>query len=100
MNRDFKENKSTAEKEEKLILSPDWDNPEVFFKLYDQFSPALFGLILKWVKDPKISEALLQRVFVKAWEKRHLYNASNGRVFTWLYGITFQACNNYLQSKV
>lgn len=100
MGRAIKESKSIAGKEEKLIPNLDWDNPEIFFKIYDQFSPALFGLIVKWVEDPKMSEALLQLVFIAAWEKRHLYNAANERVFTWLYGITLQACNNYLRSKI
>ncbi len=70
-----------------------------FSKLYDRFSPALLGLILKWIKDKELAENLLQDVFVKAWRNRELYDAAKGRMFTWLYRITRNICIDHLRSK-
>jgi RNA polymerase sigma-70 factor (ECF subfamily) len=70
-----------------------------FSKLYDNFSPVLFGLITKWVKDREAAENLLQDVFIKAWRSREQYDAAKGKVFTWLYNITRHLCIDYLRSK-
>lgn len=75
------------------------DNQQHFSKLYDRFSPVLFGLITRWIKDTEVAENLLQDVFVKAWKSRELYDASKGRLFTWLYNITRNICIDHLRSK-
>jgi RNA polymerase sigma-70 factor (ECF subfamily) len=70
-----------------------------FSRLYNNYSAALFGLILKWVKDAETAENLLQDVFVKAWRSRELYDSSKGKIFTWLYNITRNICIDHLRSK-
>jgi RNA polymerase sigma-70 factor (ECF subfamily) len=70
-----------------------------FSKLYDNYSAALFGLILKWVRDMEAAENLLQDAFVKAWRSRELYDAEKGKIFTWLYNITRNICIDHLRSK-
>jgi RNA polymerase sigma factor (sigma-70 family) len=71
----------------------------LFGQLYDRFSGALLGIILTRVSDAGIAENLLQDVFVKAWRRRELYDASKGRIFTWLYSITRSICIDYLRSR-
>lgn len=70
-----------------------------FSRLYDNYSAALFSLILKWIKDKEAAENLLQDVFVKAWRSRELYDATKGKIFTWLYNITRNICIDHLRSK-
>ncbi|MDP4263290.1 MAG: RNA polymerase sigma factor [Bacteroidota bacterium] len=70
-----------------------------FSRLYDHYSGALFGLILKWIRDTEVAENLLQDVFVKAWRSRELYDASKGKIFTWLYNIARHICIDHLRSK-
>lgn len=70
-----------------------------FSKLFDWFSPVIFGIIRKWVKDPETSKDLLQDVFIKAWRNRKLYDAGKGRLFTWLYRIARNICIDHLRSK-
>ncbi len=70
-----------------------------FSKLYESYSAALFGLITKWIKDTEVAENLLQDVFVKAWRNRLQYDATKGRIFTWLYNITRNICIDYFRSK-
>jgi RNA polymerase sigma-70 factor (ECF subfamily) len=75
------------------------NDQRLFSKLYDNYSAALFSLILKWIKDKETAENLLQDVFVKAWRNRELYDSSKGKIFTWLYNITRNICIDHLRSK-
>lgn len=70
-----------------------------FTKLYHHYAPALFGTILKWIKDRETAENLLQDAFIKAWRNRHRYDAAKGRLFTWLYRIVRNLCIDYLRSR-
>ena len=90
---------SPCENESELLLCLQSDDQRDLKKFYDRFSAAVFGLILKWVNDYGAAENLLQDVFVKAWRSRGLYDASKGRIFTWLYNITRHMCIDYLRSK-
>lgn len=85
--------------EDEMLLLLKSGNHRDFSKLYDTFSAALFTLLQKWVKDTGVAENLLQDVFVKAWHSRDLYDASRGRLFTWLYRITRNVCIDYFRSK-
>jgi RNA polymerase sigma-70 factor (ECF subfamily) len=87
------------EAEDEMLFCLQSNDQRHFSKLYDRFSPALFGLIQKWIKDKEVAENLLQDVFIKAWRSRELYNAAKGRLFTWLYRITRNICIDHLRSK-
>lgn len=60
---------------------------EAFAQLYDRYSAALFGIILKVVKDQARAEEVLQDSFVKIWKSIHSYDPSKGRPFTWMLNI-------------
>lgn len=85
--------------DDNMWLDLDSDNPEYFSKLYDKFSPALLGVIVKRVDDQPIAEIILENAFVKAWQRRKLFDKTKGRPFTWLYSITQTTCTDYLNSK-
>lgn len=62
-------------------------NVEAFERLYDNYSKALFGVSSKIVRSDEIAEDVLQEAFVKIWKKIHSYDASKGRLFTWMLNI-------------
>lgn len=68
---------------EKLSLR----DQQAFHWLYDQYSPALFGVIRKIVHDEEHARDLLQDSFVKVWNNLDAYDASKGRLFTWLLNV-------------
>ncbi|GAB4023425.1 sigma-70 family RNA polymerase sigma factor [Spirosoma migulaei] len=63
-------------------------SPTAFSTLYDAYSPALLGTLLRLVKDQPRAEDLLQDVFIKIWSTIDSYDAQQGRLFTWLLTIT------------
>ena len=99
MTTTYNDKTATGENEQEFLYCLQSNDERHFPKLYDRFSAAVFGLILKWVNDTGAAENLLQDVFVKAWRCRHLYDASKGRIFTWLYNITRNMCIDYMRSK-
>ena len=55
--------------------------------LYDKYSGALFGTILRVVRSQEIAEEVLQDTFTKVWRNIESYDTSKGRLFTWLINI-------------
>jgi RNA polymerase sigma-70 factor (ECF subfamily) len=56
-------------------------------ELYDAYGGALFGVVLRIVQSRELAEQVLQDTFVKAWRNGASYDASKGRLFTWLLNI-------------
>ena len=60
---------------------------QAFQWLYDQYSAALYGVVLRIVRDDEQAQDLLQDIFVKIWKNLDSYDASKGRLFTWILNI-------------
>lgn len=58
-----------------------------FSKLYDMYSGALYGLILKIVLDEEIAQDVLQDSFVKIWKNCQSYAQEKGSFYTWMLNI-------------
>ena len=59
----------------------------------------LFGVINKVVNDDQTSQDVLQDVFVKIWNNINRYDASKGRIYTWMLNIARNAAIDKLRSK-
>jgi len=55
--------------------------------VFENYGPALNGVIVRIVKDQRISEEVLQDALVKIWNKIELYDAKQSGLFTWMMGI-------------
>lgn len=55
--------------------------------LYDNYSDALFGVILRIVQQEELAEEILQDTFLKIWKFRESYDDNKGRFFTWMLNI-------------
>lgn len=52
--------------------------------LYDNYSAALYGSILKIVRDEDVASDTLQDTFVKIWKNIDQYSKEKGTLFTWM----------------
>lgn len=84
--------------EEDLIRGLIARDERIFALLYDHYSHALLGIILKIVKNEAEAENLLQDCFVKIWKNCHQYDSTKGRLFTWLLNIARNTALNFLRS--
>ena len=60
---------------------------KAFPELYDNYSSALYGVILKILGSEEHSQDVLQDTFVKIWKKIHSYDESKGSFYTWMLNI-------------
>ena len=67
--------------------------------LYDKYSGALYGVILRMCKDEGHAQNLLQDTFLTIWEKSHQYDPSKGRFYTWAYRIAKNKTLNFLRKS-
>ena len=67
--------------------------------LYDNYSKALFGIILNVVNKEEVAEDLLQEVFIKIWKNIDRFDPSRGRLYTWMLNIARNTSIDYNRSK-
>ena len=85
--------------EDELVAALKERSQKAYATLYDNYAPALLGIICKVVKDSNEAENLLQDTFVKVWKNIDSYDASRGRLFTWLLQIARNTALSYLRSQ-
>ncbi len=89
----------TPYSEEQLIVLLKDRNENGFHYLYDHYSGALYGVILRIVQSKDYTEEIIQDVFVKIWNSIHQYDSSKGRFYTWMINIARNTAIDYLKSK-
>ncbi|AUD06848.1 RNA polymerase sigma factor [Spirosoma pollinicola] len=90
---------STSSTEEALVDNLRTHQSADFSRLYAAYAPALYGVLLRLVKDPARAEDLLQDAFIKIWLNRQHYDPAQGRLFTWLLTITRNVALDELRTK-
>ncbi|MGH1517241.1 RNA polymerase sigma factor [Chryseobacterium sp. JK1] len=98
MGRKIKAIKTTYSEEELIVLLKE-KNENGFHYLYDHYSGALYGIILRIVQSKEYTEEIIQDVFVKIWNSIHQYDVSKGRFYTWMINIARNTAIDYLKSK-
>ena len=89
---------TTYEEHELVSLLRQKDN-QAFSYLYDNYAGALYGVVKQIVTDAEGANDVLQEVFVNIWRKIDTYDASKGRLFTWMMNIARNAAIDKTRSK-
>jgi RNA polymerase sigma-70 factor (ECF subfamily) len=71
----------------KLVESLRQKDRSAYTLLYDNYSAALYGVILKVVRVPEMAQDVLQDTFVKIWRGIATYESAKGTLFTWMLNI-------------
>ncbi|MBT9395164.1 sigma-70 family RNA polymerase sigma factor [Hymenobacter sp. NST-14] len=66
---------------------------------YDKYSAALYGVILRIVKKEETAEDVLQEAMVKIWHSFPSYDASKGRLFTWVMNVSRNLAIDKIRSR-
>lgn len=85
--------------EGELVLLLKQRQESAFSYLYDNYSAALYSVIISIVPDRELSNDILQEVFVKIWRQIETYDVTKGRLFTWMLNIARNASIDTLRSK-
>jgi len=79
--------KSTLYTEHELVKLLRSNDKHAFEYLYDNYAPALYGIICKIIKDQDEASDVMQDAFLKIWRCIGLYNSDKGTLFTWILNI-------------
>lgn len=85
--------------EAELVQGLQARNEKYFSYLYDHYSPALYGIVLKVLNDESLAGDVLQDIFLKIWRGIERYDAEKGRLFTWMVNIARNTAIDTLRSK-
>lgn len=79
-----------------------WSQPKqreaAFEQLLRAENPALYRLVCRTVKDAELAEDLLQEIWMKVWDKLHLFRGESS-LSTWLHRIAVNHCYDYLRKS-
>ena len=70
-----------------------------FEYLYNNYSAALYGVVSRVVVDQEIADEVLQDAFLKIYHKIDSFDASKGKLFTWMLNLTRNLAIDKLRSK-
>ena len=82
-----------------LILKLQNKDEMALSRLYDNYSGALYGVILRICKDEANAQNLLQDTFMTIWEKSRDYNPEKGSFYTWAYRIARNKTLNFIRKN-
>lgn len=85
------------EDERLLTLQLQKKDESALSRLYDKYSGAIYGVIIRMCKDEAQAQELLQDTFMTIWAKSHQFNPDKGRFYTWAYRIAKNKTLNYLR---
>lgn len=85
--------------DEVLILQVAAENVAAFSELYDRYSPRLYGLAMKILRDPVLADDVLQEVFLNVWKKAGSFDAQRGYLPGWLSILCRNRCIDALRSR-
>ncbi|MBK8846588.1 MAG: RNA polymerase sigma factor [Bacteroidetes bacterium] len=85
--------------EAQLVLQLQHKNSDAFNTLYENYSAALYGVVLKIVKnDVTLAEDITQDAFIKIWSNVASYDKNKGTLFTWMLNIVRNTAIDRLRS--
>ena len=79
-----------------LLLQGD---KNALYLLYDKYSGALYGVILRMCREEDLAKDLLQESFIKIWQNIGSYDAEKGKFYTWAYRIAKNTTLNALRKS-
>jgi len=82
-----------------LILRLQGGDKNALSALYDSYSGALYGVILRMCRDENTAQDLLQETFIKIWKNANSYNSEKGKFYTWSYRIARNTTLNFLRTN-
>lgn len=72
---------------------------EAFAELYDATSRRIYGLVLRVVRDPAMSEEVTQEVYLDVWRTSARFDAERGSALSWIMTIAHRTAVDRVRSS-
>ena len=89
----------TPEEEQDLMRRLAAGDEAALRTIYGRFGRPIFGMGLRMLGSPDAAEELVQDVFVSAWRKAARYDATRGRLSTWLMAVAHNLAVDRLRRR-
>lgn len=90
---------ATKYTEQELISYLKERNDFAFSYLYDNYSGALFSVIMNIVPDKEMAGDVLQEVYINIYRKIDTYDSGKSRLYTWMLNIARNEAIDTIRSK-
>lgn len=87
------------EEDLRLLLRVKNGDQGAFAELYDRYSPIVYSMVVRIVRETAEAEDVVQEIFLTIWNKVSLFNQEKGSVYTWIVTITRRKAIDRLRSK-
>src|SRR3984885_12383278 len=74
-------------------------DPQALAELYDRYGRTAYSLILRMVRDKSIAEDLVQKTFLRVWNRVHTIDSAKGAIGPWLLAVARNRAIDYLRSS-
>ena len=74
-------------------------DPEALGELYDIYGRAIYGLVIRIVRDTGIAEDLVQETFINVWRRAPSFDPQRGAVGPWLKTVARNRALDYVRSS-
>ena len=85
--------------EEELVARLKSSDKAAFSSLYDNYSNALYGVVMKIVRTDPPAEDVIQDAFIKIWKSLANYDSKKGTLFTWMLNVTRNTAIDRIRSS-
>lgn len=83
--------------DDELIAMMQQDDTRAYRLLVERHVNRAYGIALRVIKNPADADDVTQDAFVKAWQKRHDWQAGRAKFSTWLYRVIVNRCIDKLR---
>jgi RNA polymerase sigma-70 factor (ECF subfamily) len=90
--------KKTKYSETELVDLLKEKDQRAYSHLYDSYSGALYGVVIKVLGNREEAVDVLQESFIKIWKNIENYDQNKGRLFTWMLQITRNTAIDFMRS--
>lgn len=100
-NRDGNESNRKNDREEdfELVKKSQKNDVNAFEKIYRKYAGRIYALSLRMAGNPSIAEELVQEIFVRVWQKIHLFEFRSG-FYTWMHRLAINLILNSQRNKL
>ena len=74
------------------------NEPEGLAAAYDRYGGVAYSLFLRITRNQSISEDLVQELFLRVWNRRHVFDAAKGSLGAWVTSIARNIAIDYVRS--
>ena len=74
-------------------------DPAALEWLYDRYEKTVYSFAFRIVKDTMAAEEVVQELFMRLWTHSERYDASQGKLTTWMFAVTRNIAVDMLRRK-